>query len=106
MGAHFLIEIHEGVTWPLLRPRLAVRTLSTALSASQSIWQSDLRAPCLWLFGNEGAGLAQAILAQVDSTVTVPIAPAVESLNVAAAVAICLFEQRRQQLAANTTRSG
>ena len=99
MGAHFLVDIHEGVAWPQLAPRLAIRTVSTALVASQSIWQCDLRAPCLWLFGNEGAGLSEVIFAQVDATVTVPIAPMVESLNVAAAVAVCLFEQLRQQLA-------
>jgi RNA methyltransferase, TrmH family len=98
MGAHFLIDIHEGVNWPQLQPCIAVPTMSTVMGAKLSLWQADLRAPCLWLFGNEGAGLSPAIQAQVQNQLMVPIDPTVESLNVAAAVAICLFEQRRQQL--------
>ena len=49
-----------------------------------------------WLMGNEGAGLSEALLAQADARVTIPMALG-ESLNVAAATAVCLFEMVRQQ---------
>ena len=97
MGAHFLINIHEGVAWRDLHPRLRLNSLATAADAADIIWKSDLRSPCIWLFGNEGAGLEPGIRATVQSWVSIPIQTQVESLNVASAVAICLFEQRRQQ---------
>lgn len=97
MGAHFLINIFEGVAWSDLQPRLRIASLATAADAPGSIWQTDLRAPCIWLFGNEGAGLEQSIRSTVGSWVSIPIQARVESLNVANAAAICLFEQRRQQ---------
>lgn len=97
MGAHFLVEIFEDVEWPMLEPRLSVPVYSTAARAEQSIWQADLMAPCLWVFGNEGAGVSDAIGAAIARRLHIPISEQVESLNVAAAVAVTLFEQRRQQ---------
>lgn len=97
MGAHFLVDIYEGVEWSVLRSRLRLRSLATAAGTADSLWQTDLREPCIWLFGNEGAGLDPAIRATVEHWVTIPMQAAVESLNVASAAAICLFEQRRQQ---------
>ncbi len=97
MGAHFQVKIFEGVDWPDLRARLRLASLATAAGSATPIWRADLQAPVLWLFGNEGAGLAPAILRSVDRLVSIPMQAEVESLNVASAVAICLFEQRRQQ---------
>lgn len=97
MGAHFLVNIFEGVTWQSLKPRVRISRLATAANAAQTLWDAKLSEPCLWMFGNEGAGLAAEIGAQVDRWISIPINPQVESLNVAAAAAVCLFEQRRQQ---------
>jgi TrmH family RNA methyltransferase len=54
----------------------------------------------LWLFGNEGAGLDPLIDPQTVQWIRIPQSDRVESLNVAAAAAVCLFEQRRQRLSA------
>lgn len=97
MGAHFLLSIHEGVSWSALQPRIQVPVIATSGVAGQNLWESDLRGPCVWLFGNEGAGLAPEITLAAKQQVAIPLDPRVESLNVAAAVAIVLFEQRRQQ---------
>jgi TrmH family RNA methyltransferase len=51
------------------------------------------------LLGGEGAGLDEAIVAHSDRRVTIPMAPAVESLNVAAAGAILIYAARRQRIA-------
>jgi TrmH family RNA methyltransferase len=97
MGAHFHLSIHESVPWSVLRGRLAVEPLGTRAVDAASLFEVDLRAPTLWLLGNEGEGLSQEIAADVSRWVRIPQAPGVESMNVAAAAAVCLFEQRRQR---------
>jgi RNA methyltransferase, TrmH family len=50
-----------------------------------------LRAPTAWLFGNEAWGLPPELLALADQSVAVPIYGRAESLNLAAAAAVCLY---------------
>jgi TrmH family RNA methyltransferase len=97
MGAHFTLSIHEAVAWPALRERLAIEPLGTRAADAPSLYTLDLRPPALWLLGNEGEGLADEIAAGLQRWVRIPQAAGVESLNVAAAAAVCLFEQRRQR---------
>jgi RNA methyltransferase, TrmH family len=97
MGAHFHLSIHESVPWPELAPRLSVEAVGTRASGSASIYRTDLRDPRLWLFGNEGEGLSAEPARAVGRWLGIPQHPGVESLNVAAAVAVCLFEQLRQR---------
>lgn len=98
MGAHFALTLCEGVEWATLSARLRCRALGTRLRDAQPLHRTDLRPPACWIFGNEGEGVT------LDDTaidwVYIPQADAVESLNVAAAAAVCLFEQRRQREAA------
>lgn len=98
MGAHFHLRIHEAVGWETLRPRLQARIVGTRARESRSIHEADLRGPTVWLMGGEGEGLSAPLQADVGLWVGVPQEPGVESLNVAAAAAVCLFEQRRQRL--------
>jgi TrmH family RNA methyltransferase len=101
-GAHFAVQIHEGqdlvdlLGKQRLQPsRLPV--LATALSASQPLFLSELPDHAIWIFGSEGQGLSDALLKLSDLRLRIDHdRRAVESLNVASAVAICLFEQRRQ----------
>lgn len=100
-GAQFVLEIHEGVDLDAVARRTPVRLFAAALGAgAQSVHDVDLRAPTAWIFGNEGQGVAPELLAQVHCRVCIPQDAAVESLNVAVAAGICLFEQRRQRGAA------
>jgi TrmH family RNA methyltransferase len=48
------------------------------------------------LLGNEGAGLSAGLLSAADTVVSIPMPGTAESLNVAAAAAVCLFERVRQ----------
>ena len=59
--------------------------------------ESTLQRPTTWLFGNEAHGLEAAMAASADHQVRVPMAAAVESLNLAAAAAICLYASARAQ---------
>ena len=97
MGAHFALEIHESIPWEKVLARLRVPVMATAAQARQTVWQADLRGPRLWLFGSEGSGLDLERQAPGLAWVSIPQRPAIESLNVAVAAAVCLFEQLRQR---------
>jgi len=56
----------------------------------------DLTRPTAWLFGNEAWGLPDSLLALADEVVAVPIYGRAESLNLAAAAAVCLYASARQ----------
>lgn len=100
MGAHFHLDIHEGVPPATLLSRLACPAVATTADAPRSIYDADLRAPRLWLFGNEGQGLAPELLAAARlERLAIPQSEAVESLNVGVAAAVCLYEQLRQRRA-------
>lgn len=99
MGAHFRLRIHEEADLPALVRRARGAVLATRASAERTLFEEDLRGPVAWLFGNEGAGLSEALCAAVPRSVSIPMPGAAESLNVAASAAVCLFEQLRQRLA-------
>lgn len=96
MGAHFNLTIHENVNLSDIITNSKVPILATSLEATTSIYDKDLSQPTAWLLGNEGQGVTPDLLALNVETVIIPQNPNVESLNVAAATAVCLFEQVRQ----------
>lgn len=97
-GAHFALEIHENQNFQALRACLEIPLLVTALDNADSLYDANLPRQAAWVFGNEGQGAAPELIAAADLRVYIPQAPAVESLNVAIAAGICLFEQRRRFL--------
>jgi TrmH family RNA methyltransferase len=74
-----------------------VQVVATLPDAPKTYWDVDLTRPTLVLMGNEGAGLSSDQTAQADVQVSIPLAPGVESLNVAIAAALLLYEARRQR---------
>jgi RNA methyltransferase, TrmH family len=74
-----------------------VQIVATVPTATSSYWQADLTSPTVVLLGNEGGGLSSELLSLSDVTVKIPLATGVESLNVAIAAALVLYEARRQQ---------
>lgn len=97
-GAHFGLRLHEGLA-PQDLAALTVPWVGTALQARQSLLEVRLPSPCAWLLGHEGQGLDAALLARCALTVRIPQPGGEESLNVAAAAAVCLYESLRQRLA-------
>jgi TrmH family RNA methyltransferase len=94
-GAQFRLVIHERAD---LQDIARSRTVHAAvLGASSSLFELDLRGSVGFAFGNEGAGLSAA-LTTLCRPFTIPMSGRVESLNVAAAAAISLFERVRQHL--------
>jgi RNA methyltransferase, TrmH family len=74
-----------------------VQVISTTSHTETSYWDVDLRSPTLILLGNEGAGLNPDLAALADLQVKIPMSATVESLNVATAAALILYEVRRQR---------
>jgi TrmH family RNA methyltransferase len=69
----------------------------TDVQSGVPVFEADLRGPVAWIFGSEGAGVSRELAGAATVRVRVPMPGRAESLNVAAAAAICLFEQVRQQ---------
>lgn len=73
--------------------------LATSLQTDISLYQKDLTtSPIMWIFGNEGLGVSEKILTKVNNFVKIPHENTVESLNVAQALTVCLFEMYRQRI--------
>jgi 23S rRNA (guanosine2251-2'-O)-methyltransferase len=66
-----------------------------------SLFSAKLSGPLGWVMGAEGEGLRRLTRENCDTIVSIPMAGAVESLNVSVASGICLFEARRQRETAN-----
>lgn len=58
---------------------------------------TNLESDCCIVFGSEGYGISPAALAQCQQTVAIPMAPGIDSLNVASAAAVFLYEATRQR---------
>ena len=103
-GAHFRLRLVEDLAVTELPERFDGPWIGTVVREAPSLWEAALPAsPVGWMLGNEGQGLSSAALAQCALRVRIPLETAVESLNVAAAAAVSLFERRRR-LAAPSTR--
>ena len=100
MGAHFLLNIVERADLAQWLARYPHRTCATTLNGNPvPLYGIDLRQPCAWLFGNEGSGVSPELAAAADMCVRIPMPGGMESLNIAQAATVCLFEQVRQRLA-------
>jgi TrmH family RNA methyltransferase len=97
MGAHFALAIHEGVDLAALIARYRGTVVAAVRDAARSLYSVDLRGEVALLFGNEGAGLSAALREAAPLQVSIPMPGKAESLNVAAAAAVCLFERVRQR---------
>lgn len=96
-GAHFALAIREQVDLPATLATCPATSIATVARGGQCLHELDLSGPIIWLVGNEGAGLAAPLIAAAKIRATIPLANGAESLNVAAATAVCLFEARRQR---------
>lgn len=96
MGAHFVVEIYERMDLVELARAFPGRVVATRQGAPNSVFESDLTGKIALVFGNEGAGISDALLRCAGENIAIPMHAATESLNVAAAAAVCLFERVRQ----------
>jgi RNA methyltransferase, TrmH family len=73
-----------------------VRLVAMSGAGAAELWSVELPRPTLVLLGNEGAGLPESLLAAADQAVRIPMTGTAESLNVAAAAAVVLYELARR----------
>ncbi len=99
MGGHFLLRIYEQQDLQSVAKAFSGALLAASLQATHSLYESDLRGNVAFLIGNEGAGLSEGLLNLATRKITIPMHGKIESLNAAAATAICLFEAVRQRQA-------
>jgi TrmH family RNA methyltransferase len=96
MGAHFALALVEGLE-PADLDALQIPLVGTSSHADGLVHAVSLPAPCAWLLGHEGQGIDARLQARCATLVRIPQPGGEESLNVAAAAAICLYESARQR---------
>jgi TrmH family RNA methyltransferase len=94
-GAQFYLPIIEGVDMVATIHAFEGNTYATAMDGA-SLYEQDLTQPTAFVIGNEGAGISHKVHQATRHQVSIPIHANLESLNAAAAAAICLFERKRQ----------
>ncbi|MFT7774517.1 TrmH family RNA methyltransferase [Roseateles sp.] len=95
-GAHFGLSLVEGLGAEDLST-LVVPLIATSSHTEHVLHRIKLPSPCAWVMGHEGRGVSAELMARCALTVGIPQPGGEESLNVAAAAAICLYESERQR---------
>jgi TrmH family RNA methyltransferase len=96
MGAHFALSIHEHADFGTVARWFGGEVIATTPGAGSTLYETSLCGRVAWLFGNEGEGLSVKSATLASRAVRIPMAGNSESLNVAAAAAVCFFERLRQ----------
>jgi tRNA G18 (ribose-2'-O)-methylase SpoU len=93
-----LVETHQLIAALAQARVLGLRCLAAHPHAERrAITQVDFTGDCCLVFGSEGEGLSPAIRLACDAAVSIPMPPTVDSLNVASAAAVFLYEVSRQR---------
>ncbi len=103
MGSAFRLPHLGGLALEAVLDTLAgrgVRVLATAADGERRYDEADLRGPVAIVVGREGRGLPPSVQRRADARLRIPLSAPVESLNVAVAAALVLFEAARQRRSA------
>ncbi|WP_182407083.1 RNA methyltransferase [Psychrobacter sp. GP33] len=96
MGAQFALNIYEGLSSADILEQVKVPLFATSSHTDTVIYEHNLEAPLAWIMGHEGQGVC-AELMQCATPIALPQPNGQESLNVAIAGALCLYETLRQR---------
>ncbi len=96
MGAQFALTVFEGLKVPNILEQVKVPLLATSSHTDTLIYEYDLRTPIAWIMGHEGQGVCNELM-QCATPIALPQPNGQESLNVAIAGALCLYETLRQR---------
>lgn len=97
-GAQFVLPMIENADLVAELQNFNGNSYATTMNG-ESLYNQDLSQASAFVMGNEGAGLREKTIANCTHKISIPMSQnhfAVESLNAAAATAICLFERKRQ----------
>jgi TrmH family RNA methyltransferase len=100
MGSAFRLPVAVDVTiedFLAVLARFGIRIIATAATGEIAYDAYDWRQPTALLLGNEARGVRAELLERCDARLRIPLRPPVESLNVAAAAAVLLFEAERKR---------
>ena len=95
-GAHFHLPCIEKANFSDIIKSFTGKIFATTLSG-KSIFKEDLKGPVAFIFGNEGNGIHSETMELTSHSIHIPMEKGIESLNVSAAVSICLYEKYRQE---------
>lgn len=101
MGSILRVPIvHVGDTTTFVKEckQKGFQTVATVLTGKQTHFDIDLQKPTVVILGQEGAGLPKEIMEDIDHGVRIPMASTIDSLNVATAAAVILYEAFRQRM--------
>ena len=96
MGAHFGLQLVEGADDGVVAT-LEVPLYGTSSHGSERLDAATLAWPCAFVLGHEGQGVAPAVAARCTAMLSIPQPGGEESLNVAAAAAVCFYESARRR---------
>ena len=96
-GAHFHLQIFEDVDLVAWARKYQGTLVAAVAADGESLFGVDLTPPIAIAIGNEGSGLSEALRLAAARSITIPMPGGFESLNAAAAAAVCLFEFVRQR---------
>ncbi len=97
MGGHLALSIMEQADLLDVAATFTGKIMAASLQADKSLYECNLRGKLAFAIGNEGAGLSTALRDAAQQHFIIPMPGKVESLNAAAATAVCLFEAVRQR---------
>jgi TrmH family RNA methyltransferase len=100
MGSSFRLPLWTGASFDealAFCREQGIRTVCTDLRAEQALTEIDWTVPSALIVGPEATGLERAEIALADETLKIPMHAPVESLNVAVATGIILYEAARQR---------
>jgi RNA methyltransferase, TrmH family len=96
-GVQFNLNIVSNVVIKDFLVKYQGNILATTPYATDDLYTTDLTPTTAWVFGNEKTGISPLLLEQIAHKVKIPLIENVESLNVAMALTVCLFEMLRQR---------
>ena len=96
MGAHFSLAIRENADLGDSIGSFGGKVACTVPRGGSALSDTDLSGRIGWLLGAEGQGVSELLAARAALKVTIPMPGGAESLNVAAAAAICFYEFSRR----------
>lgn len=100
MGSTFrlpVVRVDEPSTAFRRLREAGIRIVATAPRTTRSVYDADMKPPTAIVLGGEGSGLDTQSLDAADETIHIPMQPPVESLNVAVAAALVVYEATRQR---------
>ncbi|MDO4870783.1 MAG: RNA methyltransferase [Candidatus Saccharibacteria bacterium] len=96
-GAVFNLNIYQKANlMNFIKQHSKMNFIATSSHAEKNIFELDLTSQIGWLVGNEGAGVSPVLLKLATLTTKIPQSEQLESLNLAMATTVCLYEQFRQ----------